>query len=360
MQFRFLISGFDTIECAYWLMQKPGLSDTPFDFTVLGVEKEILRASKSKRPTWIRLGTEEFLLASHGTGSGYAFLLENDVFSVQCGEFNKPNFFVAFRSFALWHIGAQALHQRFLTWAGSVGMVPYRPEKLSRVDLTFDYQIPEIDFDEDSFISMADKDAQHRKDGRVQTFRFGSGDLVLRVYNKCDEIEEKSAKSWFYTLWGVESGVWRIEWQTRKEILKRFGIRTLEDLAERQGDLLRYLVNDHTTLRISGGDSNRSRWPLHSLWIDLQQRIEAMEGLGVVRECDPQTMLDERLIRLGTSVYGYMKRLAAIYCLKSSNNKIGLEEAMEKLSKLLNRIHDPLNWDGDVQRRIDEMRLGQR
>lgn len=127
-------------------------------------------------------------------------------------------------------------------------MAQYRPEKLSRVDLTFDYQIPEIDFNEDSFVSLASKDAQHRKDGRVQTFRFGSGDVVLRIYSKLDEIEEKSAKTWFHDLWGVSDKVWRIEWQVRKEILHRFGIRTFESLAERQGDLLRYLVNDHTTL----------------------------------------------------------------------------------------------------------------
>ncbi|WP_246590896.1 hypothetical protein [Georgfuchsia toluolica] len=329
------------------------------DFEQLALEKSLISTSKSRHPKVITLGSEQFLLASHGTGSGYPFLLENDAFSIQCGEFNKPNFYVAFRSFALWHIGASALHQRFLAWAASVGLMPYRPEKLSRVDMTFDYQIDPIDFDEDCFVSQANKDAQHRKDGRVQTFRFGAGDLVLRVYNKCDEIEEKSAKSWFYALWGVEKNVWRIEWQTRKELLKHFGIRTFQDLAERQGDLLRYLVNDHTALRIRTDDSNRSRWPLHPLWVDLQARVNVMEGLGVVRECDPQSLLDERLIRLGVSVYGYMKRLAAIHGLKRGYSEVGLEETIERLRKLLNRVHDPLSWDGDVQRRMDEMRLGQ-
>lgn len=355
MAFRHLLAGFDTIECAYWLASpiKHGL-----DWQRLAVEKEDLQQAKTRNPKAIQVGSEEFLLASHGTGSGYPFLLENDAFSVQCGEFNKPNFYVAFRSFALWHSGAPALHRRFLAWADSVCMMPYRPEKLSRVDFTFDYQIPEIDFDEDSFVSMADKDAQHRKDGRVQTFRFGSGDLVLRVYNKSDEIVEKSAKSWFYPLWGVEDNVWRIEWQTRKEVLKRFGIRTFQDLAERQGDILRYLANEHTTLRISGDDSNRSRWPLHPLWADLQASIDTLEGLGVVRECDPQAQLDERMLRIGISVYGYLKRVAAIHGLQRGKQEISKADAMHRLGWLMDRFHDPMSWDRDVKRRMDEMRLG--
>lgn len=102
-------------------------------------------------------------------------------------------------------------------------MAPYRPEKLSRVDFTFDYQINALDFDEDSFVTLASKNAQFREERRLQTFRFGAGDLLLRIYDKCDEIKEQSDKVWFYRLWGVTDNVWRIEWQTRKEILKRFG-----------------------------------------------------------------------------------------------------------------------------------------
>ena len=74
---------------------------------------------------------------------------------IQFGEFNQPNFFVKFRSIALWHFGALALHHRFIEWAKSIGMMPYLPERLSRVDYAFDYYLPEIDFDEDSFVSVA-------------------------------------------------------------------------------------------------------------------------------------------------------------------------------------------------------------
>ncbi len=354
--FQLLLSGHDTIECAYYLALDV---DCLLDYERLAVEKETLRLSKSRKPTLIKLGSEEFMLAGHGTGSGYPFLMENDSFSIQFGEFNNPSFFVTFRSIALWHQSAQGLHERFLAWAASVGLRAFKPEKLSRVDFTFDYHLPEIDFDEDNFVSSFAKDNQHRKHGKIQTFRLGEGDLGLRVYNKCDEIQESSAKTWFYDLWGRDADVWRIEWQVRKEWLKTIGIRTFEDLKERQGDLLRVLVNDHTTLRIKTDDSNRSRWPVHPLWQDLQTHAAQMEGLGVVRELDVPAMLDERMMRITISLYGYMKRIAAIYSLKGNTTAASLNQARAHLAVNLQHIHDPLTWETDVERRMTEMRLGE-
>lgn len=353
---RLLLSGHDTIECAYYLALSEGCL---LNYERLAVEKEMMRQSKSRNPTPIKLGCEEFMLAGHGTGSGYPFLIENEAFSIQFGEFNTPSFFVTFRSIALWHSGAQGLHVRFLAWAASVGLHSYQHERLSRVDFTFDYHLPVIDFDEDNFVSSFAKDNQHRKHGKVQTFRLGEGDLVLRVYNKCDEIQESSAKTWFYDLWGMEQGVWRIEWQARKEWLRLVGIKTFEDLKERQGDLLRVLVQQHTTLRIKTEDSNRSRWPLHPLWQDLQERVEKMEGLGVVRELDMPGLLDERMMRISISMYGYMKRVAAIYSLQGATRAISLQQTRAHLALMMEQIHDPLTWQTDVERRITEMRLGE-
>ncbi|MFT3962011.1 hypothetical protein [Propionivibrio sp.] len=354
--FRQLLTGHDTIECVYWLAAR---HDSALDYERLAAEKESLRSSGSRRPKPIRLGSEEFLLAGHGTGSGYPFLIENDAFSIQFGEFNKPNFFVTYRSYALWQRGAAALHQRFLDWADSLGLFPSRPERLSRVNFTFDYRLDPMDFDEDSFVTQATKDNQHRKNRKVQTFRFGEGELVLRVYDKIAEIQEKSAKTWFFDLWGETENVWRIEWQVRKDWLRRFGIRTFADLAGRQGDLLRILAHDHTTLRIKTDDTNRSRWPLHPLWRDLQERIGQLPGLGIVRELDPDALLREREARMAVSVYGYLKRFAALRGIRNNTPDVGFEESLDHLRRKLENVHDPLTWDNDVSRRYDEMRLGQ-
>lgn len=153
--------------------------------------------------------------------------------------------------------------------------------------------------------------------------------------------------------------MWRIEWQARKDWLRRFGIITFADLEDRQGDLLQLLVNDHTTLRTQTEDSNRSRWPLHPLWQNLVEQVATLNGLGEMRELDQAGLLDERLSRISISIYGYLKRVAAIDCLKTGQEKAYLDEAFERLQRLVNEIHDPLTWHGDVGRRVTEMRLGE-
>lgn len=351
-----LISGFDTIECAYYLIAS---GDKALDFIELASQKEALIKAKINKPKPIKLGCEDFLLASHGTGSGYPFVIENDAFIIQLGEFNRPNFFVKYRSIALWHLGASALHQRFLTWAASVGYIMAQPERLSRVDYAFDYHLPMIDFDENSFVSKATKDSQFRKDGKVQTFKFGTDNVVLRVYNKVDEINEQSQKTWLFKLWGMEQDVWRIEWQVRKDQLRKLGISSFESLEERQGDLLRLLTKDHTTLRLKSSDSNRSRWALHPLWLDLIQQVNQMEGLGIVRDFNRMDLYDERLTRIAQSVYGYLKRVAAIDALYTGAEKSYMDEAFYHLQNIITEIHDPLTWQQEVDRRAKEMRLSE-
>lgn len=359
MSLRLLLHGYDTIECAYYLASGQGCL---IDYEQLAVEKEALRQAKSRKPKHIKLGNEEFLLAPHGTKSGYPFLIENDSFSIQFGEFNQPSFFVTYRSFALWHYGIQNLQHRFLAWAQSVGIKAYQPERLSRVDFTFDYFLPNIDFDEDSFVSVASKDNQHRRNRKIQTFSFGEGDIKLRIYNKCDEINEKSAKTWFFDLWKLSHDVWRIEWQVRKSSLRGCGICTLSDLQQRQGNMLRVLVNDHTTLRIKTEDSNRSRWGLHPLWQDLKEqiaKIEILEGMDTMHALDMAALLEEHKLRMAVSVYGYLKRIAAIQCLQSGKQHVSVTEAQALLGMVIRHVHDPLSWPFDVEQRVTEMRLGQ-
>ena len=218
-----------------------------------------------------------------------------------------------------------------------------------------------VDFDEDCFVTLASKDAQHRKDRKVQTFRFGQGDIVLRVYDKSAEIRESSAKTWFYPLWGgVTENVWRVEFQVRKEVLKRFSLRTFQDLFSGSGDVLRYLVNEHTTLRVrQDDDSNRSRWPMHPLWSLLQAHVDTLQAQGVVRESHPDERLFEQMMRLAVAVEGYLKRSAAIECVRLGGEVLSHERALREFSAFLRKVHDPLTWRTEVTKRADQVRLGQ-
>ena len=162
--------------------------------------------------------------------------------------YNWPSFFVTFRSEALWRDGPYQLHQRLLNWAASVGYVPAKPETMTRVDFCFDYDLPCMDFNEDHFLTLSSKDPQHREDGNIQTFTFGRSDVVLRVYDKVAEIAQQSGKVWLFFLWDQHENVWRIEWQVRKTVLRRFGIHTFQQLGDQAKPLLAYLAHEHDTL----------------------------------------------------------------------------------------------------------------
>ncbi|ATX80222.1 hypothetical protein Ga0123461_1809 [Mariprofundus aestuarium] len=355
MSSSFLLHGHDTIQCAYFL--RPDM-DAGIDFEWLATEKEKLRQSKTRDPKHINLGGTSFLFYPYGSSSGFPFVMSNQDFKIEFGEFNDPPFFVTFLSEALWRESAEVLHSKFLDWANGLGFMGYKPESLSRVDFSFDYQIPEVDFDEDSFASRSAKDSKHRDNGKDQTFTFGKGDIVLRVYDKIAEINQQSQKTWFFGLWGCDENVWRVEWQVRKDALRDHGIRTFSQLKEGQGSLLSYLAEKHDTLRIPTTDKNRSRWPLHPVWIDLQKRIEEQNLGEIEKELDSASTLEERRYRIAISVYGYLKRFAAIQCLLENEPMFSKDETFADLKSWISKVDDPLTWESEVEKRATEMRLG--
>jgi hypothetical protein len=354
--FTLLLHGIETLECAYYLRQVPAAA---FDFGLLRQKREELQQAGDRDGAAVTLGGVPFLLHSHGTKSRYPFYLTGEDFHIQCGEFNKPSFFVKFLSQALWRESAHLLHEKFLAWAKSVGLVDYQPERISRVDFAFDYALPIVDFDLSHFVSRCNKDSLHRENGKVQTFTIGKGDLLLRVYDKVAEIEQQSNKTWFFVLWdGQDQDVWRIEWQIRKAVLRQFSICTFADLQKIGGDLLRYLCAEHTSLRVPNGDENRSRWPVHPLWADLQGRIREMAQMGVCRFDGKNTALAERQAFYAKTVYGYLKAVAATYCVQHRRTLILQEEALGFLRGNMERLYDSLAWQMDVQKRIAEIERG--
>lgn len=353
--FRCLLAGFDTIQAAYYLRST---SSAEFQFEPLVVLRDRLRLDKARSGTVIEIGGESFRLKPHGSSSGYPLILQHRQFTAECGEFNNPSFFVTYRSEALWTVGAEALHRFFLEWVQRVGLRVVRPETLSRVDFAFDYFLPVVDFTRDHMVSLSTKDATHREHRQDQTMSYGKGDIMLRVYDKVAEIEQQSSKLWLFQLWGRESSVWRIEWQVRKPQLKRFALRQFADLFAGYGDLLRYLANDHDSLREPTGDSNRSRWPVHPLWDDLLDRIELFPAQGVFREVDEQAVISERKQRVAISVYGYLKHFAALLAIETNRDEIGLGVTQRSLNALIDDLYQAVEWHADVDRKRDKIRLG--
>lgn len=350
-----LLHGLDSLYVSYYL-------DTvccTIDWEELAYLKEKAGRERKQKFGDITLGSERFALKPFGS-SPYTFILSNRHFDVRLGEHIHPSCHVQYRSESLWKEGVDQLTRRFQEWCRSMAFRPLKPEVVSRTDWAFDYHLPDIDFEPSHFVSRAAKKATWEEHNTVQTIQFGRGDVVLRVYDKVAEIEQQSDKAWFFELWGTRQGVWRIEFQVRNERLKQGGIRTLNDLMDHQADLLHLLATGHTTLRHPNGDGNRSRWPLHPLWEDLQGRILAMPRTGLICDIDEAKPIDWMRYQNVKSIYGHLKRLGVLTFAQSNGNQIpDLGEILEELSSELKRHHHPIDWKSDVEGKIKAFELGQ-
>lgn len=354
-KFRHLLSGIDTLEVCFYLRPTARCA---LKFDELLARKEALRQARFREPEEIKIGSESFLLQAYGSGSGYPLIFSNTWAVVSYGERNTPPFYVKFLSTSLWRYGWQALVAKFLQWADDAGFEVYATESVSRVDFSFDYWLAELDFDEKSFVSLSAKDSHYRENQQHQTFNFGRGGIKLRVYDKVAEIRQQSGKTFFFDLWGIEENVWRIEWQVRKELLRRFGTKTLDGLKDQAGDMLTYLSTEHDTLRIPGADSNRSRWPLHDLWRDVQRQAAKYEMQGVLAEFNDGASIEERLRHCSMSLYGYTKAVAAMHAVKTGQTRLDFDLALRRVAIMIRGAHNPTIWEYDVAKRISHLRLG--
>jgi hypothetical protein len=352
-----LLHGIDTLEVSYFF----DTSVSGLDFGQLYLAKVGAAEAKRNRWTEIRLGSQDFFVLPHGA-QRYGIVLKNSDFTIRLGERMSPNCCVKFSSEGLWRNGtAQQLHA-IDDWARSIGLVSIHPPVIGRADWATDFYVPEPDFDLDHFVSKAKKDRVWRSDRRAQSFTFGKGALVIRVYDKSAEIREQSDKAWFHELWGCSDHVWRTEFQARGPYLKMHGIRTPDDLLELQYDAQRHAASTHTTLRCPGSDSNRSRWPHHPMWRALLGVIETGNQHGLIRSFDPVNSDKWRLFQQLKSLAGYVKGVAAL-----DTTIQGLAEPPDlkdflarRLPQLLTKQVDPQDWRDDVRAKINCHRMGHR
>tara|TARA_R110002110_G_scaffold44362_1_gene136733 strand:- start:2024 stop:3172 length:1149 start_codon:yes stop_codon:yes gene_type:complete len=357
---RLLLHGLDSLYVSYAF----DFAFSKLDFPDLEFRKELIKSGQSAYELTV-LGSEDFLLRPYGS-KPYRYVLVNDAFTLAITEIMQPTARVQFSSEALWNQGALALHNRICAWAHSVGARMVRPEKVIRADWAFDFDLSQVDFAEDHFATRARKNAKWREGSKVQTFTLGTNETVIRVYDKIAEIEQQSGKAWFFDLWGQNKDVWRIEFQVRGERLKAGAIRTLDDLASLQADLLRELSENHTTLRAPNGDGNKARWPLHPLWRSLQAGIAAMPQLGHVRSIDPKGELEYRLLTSSRMIYGYLKGLAALNILETAVYEgkppvadLAFLDFMDLLPELLFKHHTSEDWSKGVGKRVQDFEFGQ-
>tara|TARA_R110002074_G_C12554346_1_gene666933 strand:+ start:5994 stop:7058 length:1065 start_codon:yes stop_codon:yes gene_type:complete len=349
-----LLHGLDSLYVCYYF----DLATSKLDFDELEYRKQLAK-DRDTAGAQIEIGGERLQVMPYGKYP-YGYVLANRNFVISMAEHMHPTVKVQFYSEALWRDGARALHERIEKLGEAIKATAIKSEQVIRADWAFDFDLSVIDFNEEHFVSRARKNSKWRDGQILQTITFGVGDTVIRLYDKVAEIENASDKSWFYDLWGQKENVWRVEFQIRGERLKQASIKTLQDLEDLQGDLLRELSLGHTTLRTPNGDSNRARWPLHPLWRALGLAVEAMPQLGICRHYDPANPLEYRHRKVCQGVYGYLKSVGALSHLTNPKRGIpSLEEVLEELGDAFSSFHSESIWQGDIEERLRKYEAGQ-
>ena len=123
--------------------------------------------------------------------------------------------------------------------------------------------------------------------------------------------------------------------------------------------MLRYLATKHDSLRIPSTDTNRARWPLHPLWLDLIEQIKNLPAIGIDRDLGRPANLHSSIAIIERSLYGNLKQLAGLQAVLSGCDTIPFDSALQHLNRGLKRFHDPLTWRLDVGKRIKNIQLGQ-
>lgn len=113
--------------------------------------------------------------------------------------------------------------------------------------------------------------------------------LMARLYNKQIEIK-KSGKTYLEPLWreagwDVQTPVWRMEFQFKREVLDQLGFNGLPGVLDNLNGLWNYVTTEWLKLTIpSETDKTRSRWMIHPLWQDLSSIDWEGNGGALLRE----------------------------------------------------------------------------
>ncbi|MDE2217763.1 MAG: hypothetical protein KGJ87_11510 [Planctomycetota bacterium] len=191
-------------------------------------------------------------------------------------------------------------------------------ETISRADLFVDFvttaDIKRIE--EQSWITRAEDVHMHWKRGRLTGWSIGQGgEISARLYDKTLEIEKSHKyylkEIWANQSWDKEQGVWRLEFQLRREFLGQMSLKTYSDLLSKGNDIWRYCTCDWLKIAIDNDTQNRTRWEIDPLWKAIQG-VRFLDGTytGITREVN-KTRIPSDKILYQNGLIGYMTSIAA-------------------------------------------------
>lgn len=314
---RVLVSGIDTIVFSLDVQWKDGST-----FEELADQKRSATDYNKDVPGLARLGdgTSPWIFQLKPFGSdGYEWILASGEMTLKIGRWlepmSRPSVIAEIRSEALWMHGARVMLGRVVailhTWGGEVVT-----DRISRVDLCVDVLLPDGIWHIgllDQLVTRAQDVAPYLHCKQLNGIRVGKGQTVCRLYDKIQEIRQQSYKYWMFRVWGmggVEDGfrVIRVEYQLRRESLKRLGVGDFKSLVCNLPELWAYCTQNWLKVQTGTGNHHTQR---HTVpWWGVVQG--GFSGALDAHPCIRDKAIKGDAGRLLASIVGYMSSYAAL------------------------------------------------
>ena len=215
-------------------------------------------------------------------GATYKYLLEGDGMKVYIHSNPKGSIQgvrVRYGHESLCGRDVFAVHAQFLDWLKELGFT-VTDETVSRADFQTMFARPVSDFTDLIFggccVKRAKKSNVHFEGDDIEGYKCGSS-IMLRIYDKRKELLDKPDEVKMSLVINdclggeLPDDLTRVEFQLRRDALKYLGVKTVQDLLERENAIVDFLTYDwFRLLRDKKVADNTSKQAISSLWEEVR------------------------------------------------------------------------------------------
>jgi hypothetical protein len=289
-----------------------------------------------------------FTVKPHGT-KGFSWIISGNDFTYKIANSkepnSRPNVMIEIRSEVLWRLGPEDVLNISLRIIEANGGHIIEI-KLSRVDLCIDFLMSEKKWSDKLMkyaVTRATDYAPYYRNKKLTGIRIGKGDISARLYDKPLEIQQQSKKYWMYDVWGIKEvpegkKIIRIEFQIRRDVLKDTGLRTPEDLFQKDVRAWAYCTKDWLKFQDRPGLHHTQR-STFKWYEEIQDGFKGVQGAEpLVRE--KAVKIDKK--KLMQQANGLIQSLHAINQEENNidrNDPVKIEDCLNSYAAELKKHH---------------------
>lgn len=289
----------------------------------------------------------------------FPFILEDNAYRIQVSKPGKrlPMAYVKVSAEYLAHKGPVEVGRELQELLAEFGSLT-GSNMVSRIDLAADFTSPVVmdSWHRSAWVTRAMEIHSYAKDQEFTGWTVGMGGAICcRLYDKVKEIFN-SGKAWTMNQWipmGWTPGeeVWRLEFEFKRDFLKDRHLSSLDSVLDNLNGLWSYATTEWLRLTVPNeGDSTRSRWPTHSLWIALASVDWESAHSVLLDKCTNARNPTE--LRLITVVLGSLTSFMAMHKIVDRNE--GIDALLGKLYEHYSTVasKEGLSFDEYLARRL--------